>query len=48
MNIRETLYFKQVDLLLNILPLVSRIEDFALKGGTAINLFVQDFPWMIW
>jgi len=44
MNIRETLYFKQVDLLLNILPLVSRIEDFALKGGTAINLFVQDFP----
>jgi predicted nucleotidyltransferase component of viral defense system len=44
MNIRDTLYFKQVDLLLNILPLVSRIEDFALKGGTAINLFVQDFP----
>ena len=44
MNVRETLYFKQVDLLLNILPLVSRIEDFALKGGTAINLFVQNFP----
>jgi len=44
MNIRETLYFKQVDLLLNILPLISRNEDFALKGGTAINLFVQDFP----
>jgi predicted nucleotidyltransferase component of viral defense system len=44
MDIRETLYFKQVDLLLNILPIVSRIEDFALKGGTAINLFVQDFP----
>lgn len=44
MNIRESLYFKQVDLLLNILPLVSRIEDFAIKGGTAINLFVQDFP----
>ncbi|TVQ09789.1 MAG: nucleotidyl transferase AbiEii/AbiGii toxin family protein [Balneolaceae bacterium] len=44
MDIRETLYYKQVDLLLNILPLVSRIEDFALKGGTAINLFVQDFP----
>ncbi|MFU8859649.1 MAG: nucleotidyl transferase AbiEii/AbiGii toxin family protein [Cyclonatronaceae bacterium] len=44
MDIRETLYFKQVDLLLNILPIVSKIEDFALKGGTAINLFVQDFP----
>jgi len=44
MDIRNTTYFKQVDLLLTILPIVSRIEDFALKGGTAINLFVQDFP----
>jgi predicted nucleotidyltransferase component of viral defense system len=44
MDIRNTTYFEQVDLLLTILPIVSRIEDFALKGGTAINLFVQDFP----
>jgi predicted nucleotidyltransferase component of viral defense system len=44
MDIRNSIYFKQVDLLLNIVPIVSRIEDFALKGGTAINLFVQDFP----
>lgn len=44
MDIRNTIYFKQVDLLLTILPIVSRIENFALKGGTAINLFVQDFP----
>lgn len=44
MDIRNTTYFKQVDLLLTILPIVSRIEDFALKGGTAINLFVQNFP----
>ena len=44
MDIRNTIYFKQVDLLLTILPIVSRIEDFALKGGTAINLFVQNFP----
>lgn len=44
MDVRNTIYFKQVDLLLTILPIVSRIEDFALKGGTAINLFVQDFP----
>ncbi|AXJ00901.1 putative nucleotidyltransferase component of viral defense system [Cyclonatronum proteinivorum] len=44
MDIRSSAYFKQVDLLLTVLPIVSRTEDFALKGGTAINLFVQDFP----
>ncbi|MCC5925058.1 MAG: nucleotidyl transferase AbiEii/AbiGii toxin family protein [Bacteroidetes bacterium] len=44
MEIRNTRYFKQVDLLLSMLPIVSRIEDFALKGGTAINLFVQNLP----
>lgn len=44
MDVRETLYFKQVDLLLQVLPVISEIEDFALKGGTAINLFVRDMP----
>ena len=44
MDIRETPYFKQVDLLLQILPVISEIENFALKGGTAINLFLRDLP----
>ena len=34
----------QVDLLLEVLPLVSKEKSFALKGGTAINLFVRDLP----
>lgn len=37
-------YFSQVELLVRILPLVGRQECFALKGGTAINLFVRDLP----
>jgi len=41
---KESPYFAQVDLLLEILPLVAREPVFALKGGTAINLFVRDLP----
>ena len=37
-------YRSQVDLLLDILPLVGQEEGLALKGGTAINLFVRDLP----
>lgn len=37
-------YRAQVDLLLNILPLVAKEENLALTGGTAINLFVRDMP----
>jgi predicted nucleotidyltransferase component of viral defense system len=37
-------YFKQVDLLLQILPYIAQEKCFALKGGTAINLFVRDLP----
>lgn len=37
-------YYQQVKLLLEILPFVSRENCFALKGGTALNLFVRDFP----
>ena len=29
---------------LRILPLVAKEDCFALKGGTAINLFVRDMP----
>lgn len=37
-------YQSQVKLLLRILPHVAAEEEFALKGGTAINLFVRDLP----
>jgi predicted nucleotidyltransferase component of viral defense system len=37
-------YRAQVDLLLQLLPHVAKEECFALKGGTAINLFVRDMP----
>jgi predicted nucleotidyltransferase component of viral defense system len=37
-------YHARVALLLRVLPIVGRERDFALKGGTAINLFVRDLP----
>ena len=37
-------YRAQVDLLLQVLPQVAKEGSFALKGGTAINLFVRDMP----
>jgi predicted nucleotidyltransferase component of viral defense system len=37
-------YRAQVDLLLQVLSHVAKEECFALKGGTAINLFVRDMP----
>lgn len=37
-------YRAQVDLLLQVLPYVAKEDIFALKGGTAINLFVRDMP----
>lgn len=43
MAFRET-YRKQVALLMRLLPLVAEETCFALKGGTAINLFVRDMP----
>lgn len=41
---RQSHYYRQVQLLLRIIPFVARHDCFALKGGTAINLFVRDFP----
>ncbi len=35
---------KQVHLLLRILPEIAKENDFALHGGTAINLFYQEMP----
>jgi len=37
-------YRAQVRLLVRLLPLVAAEPDFALKGGTAINLFWRDLP----
>src|ERR1700744_6063290 len=38
------IYRQQAALLIRVLPLVAEEKDFALKGGTAINLFVRDMP----
>jgi len=37
-------YKKQVALLIRIMPSVYRIKDFAVHGGTAINLFHKNMP----
>lgn len=37
-------YRQQVTLLMETLPAVAEEKEFALKGGTAINLFVRDMP----
>ena len=41
---KDTVFFKQAELLLRILPLIYKEGVFALKGGTAINFFVRDLP----
>jgi len=38
------IYERQVALLVGAIPFVSAERDFALKGGTAINLFLRDLP----
>ncbi len=38
------IYRQQVALLIRVLPFVAEEPAFALKGGTAINLFVRDMP----
>lgn len=37
-------YLDQVALLVRVLPEIAVETDFALKGGTAINLFIRDLP----
>jgi predicted nucleotidyltransferase component of viral defense system len=37
-------YRKQVELLIRILPFIAEEDCFALKGGTAINLFIRNMP----
>ena len=38
------IYKNQVALLIRIMPSVYRIKDFAVLGGTAINLFHKNMP----
>ncbi len=38
------MYRRQAALLVRTIPLVAEERCFALKGGTAINLFVRDMP----
>ena len=37
-------YVDQVRLIVDVLPHIAREDVFALKGGTAINLFYRDMP----
>ncbi|RDI36953.1 nucleotidyl transferase AbiEii/AbiGii toxin family protein [Aquicella lusitana] len=37
-------YLTQVELLLQVLPVINKQDCFALKGGTAINLFFRNMP----
>ncbi len=41
---KESKFYPQILLLLDVLPYVAKEKCFALKGGTAINLFVRNFP----
>lgn len=38
------IYRRQVALLVRVLPHIAEESCFALKGGTAINLFIRDMP----
>jgi len=42
--IENATYRRQVSLIMRVLPIVAQENCFALKGGTAINLFIRDMP----
>jgi len=41
---KDSPYFKQAQLMLRVMPHVAAQACFAVKGGTAINLYVRDMP----
>lgn len=41
---RDTTFYPQAELLLRCLPSVASETCFAMKGGTAINMFVRPMP----
>ena len=44
MSMKDSPFFNQALLMLRVMPHVAAEQCFAIKGGTAINLFVQDMP----
>ena len=41
---KQNKYYRQVKLLVQTLPHIDKVQQFALKGGTALNLFIHDLP----
>jgi len=41
---KDSIYYKQAELLLKVLPIINKDRDLALKGGTAINFFIRNLP----
>ncbi len=41
---KDSIFYRQAGLVFDILPLIAKFDSFALKGGTAINYFIRDFP----
>jgi len=41
---RNSMFFKQAQLMMRVMPLLEKETCFALKGGTAINFFLRDMP----
>jgi predicted nucleotidyltransferase component of viral defense system len=41
---KDSLFFKQARLLLQLIPVIAQDRRFALKGGTAINFFIRKMP----
>lgn len=37
-------FLDQSKLVMDVIPFISEEKVFALKGGTAINFFIRDFP----
>jgi hypothetical protein len=42
--LKDTRFFRQAELHLQIIPFFSNVKVFALKGGTAVNFFIRDLP----
>ena len=41
---KDTIFYKQAELLLSTLDDIFSVPNIAMKGGTAINMFVQNLP----
>lgn len=44
LGMQKTLFYKQAEFVLQILPFLKSENIFALKGGTALNFFIRDLP----